>query len=184
LLRVLQEQEFEKIGDSRTIKVDVRVVAATNLDLKEEISQGRFRQDLFYRLKVVEIHLPPLRQRQEDIPLLVDHFILLFNEQFGKQIKGITASAYKALMKYSWPGNIRELRHALEHAFIICPVQMIDLVHLPGEIQGINAIPEEKENLLLALEQARWNKTKAAAKLGISRQSIYRKIKEYNISDV
>lgn len=182
LLRVIQEQEFERLGDSRTIKVDVRVVAATNLDLKEEIRQGRFRQDLYYRLKVVEIVLPPLRHRREDIPLLAAHFISLFNEQFGKQIKGLSDEVYQAFMKYAWPGNIRELRHAIEHSFIICPLDMIDLKHLPLEIHGRHSIPGDKERLLRALENARWNKTKAALELGISRQSLYRKIKAHKIS--
>ena len=184
LLRVLQEQEFERVGDSTTIKVNVRVVTATNLDLKQEISKGRFRQDLYYRLKVVEIKLPPLRHRREDIPLLMDHFIQLFNKQFDKQIKGVSNEVCQAFMKYSWLGNIRELRHAIEHAFIVCPLQMIDVKHLPAEISGTNDSSGEKEVLLRALEKTRWNKTKAAAKLGMSRQSLYRKIKAHNISDI
>jgi transcriptional regulator with PAS, ATPase and Fis domain len=138
---------------------------------------------LYYRLKVVEIVLPPLRQRREDIPLLAAHFISVFNEQFGKQIKGLSDEVYQAFMQYDWPGNIRELRHAIEHAFIICPLNRIDLNHLPLEIHGRHSGAGEKERLLGALERTRWNKTKAAQELGISRQSLYRKIKVHKISN-
>jgi len=184
LLRVLQEQEFERVGDSVTIKVDVRVVAATNLDLQKEVSKGRFRQDLYYRLKVVEIRLPPLRHRREDIPLLVEHFVNMFNKQFGKCIENISGEVQGVFMKYAWPGNIRELKHAIEHAFILCQSNIVELKHLPLEIlqkneTGLN--PMTKEGLVMALEKVRWNKTKAAKVLNISRQSLYRKMKLYKI---
>ena len=185
LLRVLQEQEFERVGDSKTIKVNVRVVAATNLDLMEEVNNGKFRQDLYYRLKIVEIKLPPLRKRREDIPLLVKHFIGIFNEQFGKSIENISDDVRQKFMKYPWQGNIRELEHAIEHAFILCKGNVLELEHIPLEIsQGNPSISSRttKEELLAALETVRWNKTKAAKVLNISRQSLYRKMKVYNIS--
>lgn len=186
LLRVLQEQEFERVGDSTTIKVDVRVVAATNLDLKKEVANGRFRQDLYYRLKVVEIRLPPLNKRREDIPLLLEHFICIFNEQFGKYIEGISDNVRQRFMKYPWPGNIRELRHAIEHAFILCKSNVLELKHMPLEISLENTSgsnPTTKEELLMALNKVRWNKTKAAKVLNISRQNLYRKMKIYKISN-
>ena len=186
LLRVLQEYEFERVGDSVTIKVDVRVVAATNLDLEKEVSNGRFRQDLYYRLKVVEIKLPPLRKRWEDIPLLVEHFICMFNEQYGKYIESISDEVREIFMKYSWPGNIRELKHAIEHAFILCQSNVIELKHLPLEILQKNRSASNlatKEELLMVLDKVRWNKTKAAKVLNISRQSLYRKMKIYKISN-
>jgi DNA-binding NtrC family response regulator len=186
LLRVLQGQEFERVGDSVTIKVDVRVVAATNLDLKKEVSTGRFRQDLYYRLKVVEIILPPLRHRREDIPLLVEHFIGMFNEQFGKSIEHISGGVQELFMKYPWPGNIRELKHAVEHAFILCQSNIVELKHLPLEILQKNRSdlnPMTKEGLLMALEKVHWNKSKAAKLLNISRQTFYRKMKAYKISN-
>lgn len=184
LLRVLQEQEFERVGDSTTIKVDVRVVAATNRDLKKEVGNGRFRQDLYYRLKVVEVKLPPLRQRREDIPLLVEHFVTIFNEQFGKRMQGISDDVRQAFMEYSWPGNIRELKHAIEHGFILCPLNEIGLEHLPLELSLKNrsvSNPTGKEKFLRVLDRVKWNKTKAAKELNISRQSLYRKMKIYNI---
>lgn len=183
LLRVLQEHEFEKVGDSKTVKVDVRVIASTNLDLKKEVDTGRFRQDLYYRLKVVEIKLPPLRERLEDIPLLVEHFIEIFNEQFGKQIQNISDEVRIVFMKYSWPGNIRELKHALEHAFIICQSDCIETDHLPMEIIKENSGTSNsitKKQLLKVLEKVQWNKTQAAKRLNISRQTLYRKMKSYN----
>jgi two-component system response regulator HydG len=185
LLRVLQEQEFERVGDSKTIKVDVRVVAATNLDLMEEVNNGRFRSDLYYRLKIVEIKMPPLRKRREDIPLLVEHFIVLFNEQFGKCVENISDDVRQSFMKYQWQGNIRELKHAMEHAFILCKGNVLELEHIPIEIlQGNTLVSNRmtKEGLFAALDKARWNKTKAAKELNISRQSLYRKMKVYNIS--
>ncbi len=184
LLRVLQEQEFERVGDSATVKVDVRVVAATNRDLKVEVAEGRFRQDLYYRVKVVELKLPPLRERREDIPLLVDHFMGVFNEQFGKGIHGISDDVHRAFMEYSWPGNIRELRHAMEHAFICCSTGGMEPPHLPVEIlkkESTSRSGTSKEEILQVLDTVRWNKSKAAKELGMSRQSLYRKMKAFNI---
>jgi PAS domain S-box-containing protein len=190
LLRVLQEGEFERVGDSSPMKVDVRVVAATNKDLREKAKRGEFRDDLYYRLKVVEIHLPPLRERKEDMPLLIEHFLRKFNARFGKEISSVTADVRKVLMDYAWPGNVRELEHAFEHAFIVCSQSAITVDDLPPELWNIpaaeqptagGASPVDREGITSALEKTGWNKAKAARLLGISRQTMYRKIEEYGI---
>jgi PAS domain S-box-containing protein len=190
LLRVLEEKEFERVGDSTTVKVDVRVVAASNQDLVEKVKAGEFREDLYYRLNVMKVALPPLRDRREDIPLLVDFFINKFNGKFGKNIKAVSSDVEKILMEYPWPGNIRELEHALEHSFILCRQSVIAPEHLPPELQTFtvneqsfsgNGDIDDPQIIIDALEKSAWNKTKAASLLGISRRSIYRKIKEYDI---
>jgi transcriptional regulator with PAS, ATPase and Fis domain len=192
LLRVLQEKEIERVGDSRTVKVDVRVVTATNQNLAEKVKCGEFREDLYYRLNVMKIILPPLRDRLEDIPLLTNHFINKFNKKFNKDITSISRDVEKLFMEYHWPGNVRELEHALEHAFILCRKPVITDDHLPHEIKycshsenplSDNGNIDDPDVILEALNKAAWNKTKAAALLGISRRSIYRKIKEFNITD-
>jgi DNA-binding NtrC family response regulator len=192
LLRVLQEKEFERVGDSNTMKVDVRVVAATNQDLSEKVKRGEFREDLYYRLNVMKIILPPLRERREDIPLLVTHFMNKFNNKFHKDITSVSKDVEKIFMEHHWPGNVRELEHALEHAFILCKNSMIAVNHLPIEIKKLpqhensfsdNGNIDDPEVILEALKKAAWNKTKAAMILGISRRSIYRKIKEFNITE-
>jgi PAS domain S-box-containing protein len=188
LLRVLQEKEIERVGESTPQKVDVRVIASTNKDLKEKVRSGEFRQDLYYRLKVVEVSLPPLRDRLEDLPLLVDHFCRSFNERFKKNIEGISSEVLGRFMDYLWPGNVRELEHVMEHAFVLCRGWVITLEHLPPEIRDYERtekmagqeIPTQGSNgaqeILDALNKAHWNKTKAARLLGISRRTIYRKI--------
>jgi len=215
LLRVLQEKEFERVGDSSPIKADVRIIASTNQQLKEKVRLGEFREDLYYRLKVVEVVPPPLRERREDIPLLVEHFCGNFNKRFQKDVEGVTDDVLNAFMKYPWPGNIRELEHAIEHAFVLCHGKNITLEHIPMEIidysgpvnrysgqfsqihedRGIPAIPlrsaktvvqdeyigDETQRLLSVLEKTAWNKAKAARILGISRQTLYRKIRDKNI---
>jgi two-component system response regulator HydG len=192
LLRVLQEKEIERVGDSRTIRVDVRVVTASNQDLAEKVKCGEFREDLYYRLNVMKIVLPPLRERLEDIPLLTNHFINKFNKKFHKDIASISKDVEKLFMEYHWPGNVRELEHALEHAFILCRKRVIAVEHLPSEIQSFcfmknphsgNGNVDDPEVILDALQKTAWNKTKAAALLGISRRSIYRKIKEFDIKE-
>jgi PAS domain S-box-containing protein len=191
LLRVLQDKEFERVGDSTTLKVDVRVVVATNQDLSEKVRRGEFREDLYYRLNVMKIVLPPLRERREDIPLLVEHFLQKFNNKFGKNITGISSDVQEIFMNYTWPGNVRELEHSLEHAFILCRQSTITANHLPSELKlsfttsgppySNNGNINNPQVILDALNKTGWNKTKAAALLGISRRSIYRKIKEFNI---
>ncbi|MEO5341473.1 MAG: sigma 54-interacting transcriptional regulator [Magnetococcus sp. MYC-9] len=201
LLRILQERELERVGDSRTIKVDVRVVAATNKNLAELITLGKFREDLYFRLNVVEISLPPLRKRLEDIPLLVSHFIQKFNHKYSKAIVGVQEGAMELFLQYRWPGNIRELENAIEHAFVVCRQNTIRVKHLPGPMlvgrpcadptlveaaAVVVAAPEpsptaDKETILRALEAAHWNKKKAAALSGISRSTFYRKMEKYGI---
>jgi transcriptional regulator with PAS, ATPase and Fis domain len=186
LLRVLQNMEFERVGESTPIRVDVRVIAATNQNLDEKVRSGKFREDLFYRLKVVEIELPSLRQRGEDIPLLVNQFIQKFNKKFSKNISAVTEDVQKLFMDYDWPGNVRELEHALEHAFIICTQDTITLQHIPHNIntqtfprKGFEEIDHAK--VLEALNKAGWNKSKAARALGVNVRTIYRKIEKYGM---
>lgn len=187
LLRVIQEKNFERVGDSTQITVDVRIVAATNKNLQEKVRQKKFRKDLYYRLKIIELSSPPLRDRQGDIPLLVEHFIEIFNQKMKKNINNISDDVYKVFMNYEWPGNIRELRNAIEHSFVVCNKTVITVEDLPVELRQIittHFIDEksnEHNNILQALEKTRWNKAKAAKLLGISRRTIYNKIKEYNI---
>jgi len=191
LLRVLQEMEFERVGDSNPIKVDVRIAAATNQDLKEKVNRGKFREDLYYRLKVVEINLPPLRDRSEDIPLLTNHFLDKFNKKIKKNIRGISPDVERILMEYRWQGNIRELEHAIEHAVILCRQDTIAVEHLPQELREFKALPpaaryvryegDEYKAIIQALEKTGWNKAKAARLLGMSRKTMYRKIEEYKI---
>lgn len=193
LLRVLQEKVFERVGDSTPRKVDVRVIACTNKNLKEKVRRGEFREDLYYRLKVVEVPLPPLRDRLEDIPLLVDHFQKTFNEKFNKHIENINQEVLNSFMDYSWPGNVRELEHVMEHAFILCRGKVITLEDLPAEFResgraekidlsrAMGKTSSDSEKIREALIKAQGNKAKAARILGISRQAIYRKIYQYQL---
>jgi two-component system, NtrC family, response regulator HydG len=188
LLRVLQEKEFERVGDSTPQKVNVRVIASTNRHLKEKVGRGEFRQDLYYRLKVVEVALPPLRDRREDLPLLVEHFRRIFNERFNKEIEGISSEVLGAFMEYPWPGNVRELEHAMEHAFVLCRGGAITFRHLPADIRGYASAAGtnrsrsegrrslDAREILEALHRTDWNKAKAARLLGIGRRTIYRKM--------
>lgn len=193
LLRVLQEKAFERVGDSTPQKVDVRVIACTNRDLKEKVARGEFRQDLYYRLKVVEVALPPLRERLEDLPLLADHFRTMFNERFDKSIEGLSSKVLSRFMDYTWPGNVRELEHVMEHAFVLCHGGTITLKHLPAEIRNHETVRERPagtsykhavgpEEIVAALRKTGWNKAKAARILGIGRRTIYRKIAAYRIA--
>ncbi len=190
LLRVLQEKEFERVGDSTPIKVDVRVIAATHQNLREKIRRGEFREDLYYRLKVVEINLPPLKERREDIPLLVNHFINKFNKKLHKDIDDVSSDVQKIFLDYSWPGNVRELEHTIEHAFVICHQNTIAMDHLPLTFKGFietriasleNTVADERQAIFNALEKTGWSRAKAARLLGMSRSTFYRKIEEYKI---
>jgi PAS domain S-box-containing protein len=192
LLRVLETMEFERVGDSTPVKVDVRVIAATNRDLQQKVKSGEFREDLFFRLKVVEIRLPPLRERREDIPLLVQHFVDRFNTKLSKQIRGVSESVMRLFMKYDWPGNIRQLQNVLEHAFVLCRNQIITPRELPSDFMPVAALwtasaagdtdSTEIRAIHEALEQARYNKSEAARLLGISRRTLYRKLEQHKIS--
>jgi PAS domain S-box-containing protein len=195
LLRVLQEKEYEPLGSTSARKTDVRIIAATNKDLSTLVSDGKFRDDLFYRLNVVKIDLPPLSQRREDIPLLIDAFIQKFNAKMGKQILGLSDQALRLLLKHDYPGNVRELENIIEHAFVLCAGNRIDLECLPRELTMRQEEPDsfvslkeqnpfgkaEAEILKRILEKNRGNKVKAARELGISRATLWRKIKRYGL---
>ena len=195
LLRVLESRSFERIGGSETIVTDARVVAATNRDLKKMVEEGTFREDLFYRLDVVSLDIPPLRERTEDIPLLVKHYLDVFNKENGKDI-GITETAMASLCAYAWPGNIRELRNCVERMVVLCRGKMIELENVPVDVrEGVTpgiaktvlAQPscdlECNEKMLIerALNECKGNRTKAAEKLGISRRTLHRKLHTYNL---
>ncbi len=199
LLRVLQEKEIERVGETVPRKVDVRVISATNQDLGEKIRQGLFREDLFYRLKVMQLHLPPLRERREDIPLLMEHFRNELNTAMHRSVESFSDEAMAACLHNDWPGNIRQLKHCLEHAFVLCRDPEIRLEHLPPEAAnvknrawtgksadpgGSSATGEtlDREALERALETSGWNKAKAARILGVSRQTLYRKLREFHIA--
>jgi len=196
LLRVLQEKEFEPLGATSPRKTDVRIIAATNKDLSKLISEGKFRDDLFYRLNVVKIELPPLSQRREDIPLLIDAFIQKFNAKMGKQIVGVSDQALRLLLKHDYPGNIRELENIIEHAFVLCKGDRIDLDCLPKEITEDQKVecpsmplqeetPFEKaetEVIEKILKKYDGNRIKTAQELGIDRTTLWRKIKKYGLN--
>ena len=203
LLRVLQEREIERVGESKKRKIDIRVLAATHQNLYDLVAKGRFREDLYYRLKVFPIHVPPLRERREDIPLLVNHFIEKGNKREPKNIKGISSDALKKLMNYPFPGNIRELENAIEHAFVICDSDKINLADLPVEIinnlranpmvtNQNSAIPSQlssivqtqtltRETLINLLKECDWNKARVARRIGKSRTSVWKYMKKWDI---
>lgn len=191
LLRVLQEGEFERVGGNKTIKVDIRIIAASNRDLQEEVRKGNFREDLYYRLNVVNIKLPPLRDRKEDIPFLVNFFIEKFNQKYHMNVKGVSQRAMSCLMDYQWSGNVRELENTIESALVIHHPEVLDFPHLPQEIRESQGAPEvipfkigtplqevEREMLLHTLRATKGNKRKAAKLLGINVRTIHRKIRE------
>ncbi|RME22352.1 MAG: sigma-54-dependent Fis family transcriptional regulator [Deltaproteobacteria bacterium] len=205
LLRVLQDGTFERVGGLRSLHADVRVVAATNRDLLAEVRNGRFREDLFYRLNVIPIRLPPLRDRTEDIPLLVEHFLRKFNDRLGKQVRGVTPEAMAALMAHRWPGNIRELENLMERSVLLADGDMLGPQDLPGlgtelfdDAVGAEGDIEElglkdyvrvytarleRARIQRALEQEGGNVTRASRRLGISRKSLQTKMKEYGLRD-
>lgn len=195
ILRVLQEREFERVGGTETVKVDVRIVAATNRDLLEEVKKGNFREDLYYRLNVVHIEVPPLRERKEDIPLLMSSFLEEFNREDNRAIEGFSPAARKAMYAYSWPGNIRQLRNTIESAVVTCRGKVIDTGDLPeqivaenraGEVSirlGVTLSEAERTVIMSTLDFCEGNKTKASEMLGIGRKTLHRKLEEYNVED-
>ncbi|OGC41540.1 hypothetical protein A2Y85_02265 [candidate division WOR-3 bacterium RBG_13_43_14] len=188
LLRVLQEFTFERLGGTVPIKVDVRLIAATNQDLRKKIAETQFREDLYYRLNVISIDLPSLRERKEDIKPLVDFFIKKFSMRSNKIIKGITREAVNTLMRYEWPGNIRELENVLERAVVLCRGEVIDVRDVPirtdSGFAGVESLAEvEKRHIRTILEQTSWNISEAARKLGVHRNTLRLKIKEYGLTD-
>ncbi len=199
LLRVLQEGEFERVGGTETIKVDVRIIAATNRDLQELMRKGEFRQDLYYRLNVIPIEVPPLRERKDDIPLLVTHFLTKFNEQFNKNIDSIDDEAMQCLQEYDWPGNIRELENLVERAVVLNKTGRLTLKDFPPYIvqkrepaleveidsdQSLNDLVDnfEKQIIMKALRENNFNKLRTAEKLGIHRSTFMSKLKKYGIN--
>ncbi|MBI5248715.1 MAG: sigma 54-interacting transcriptional regulator [Desulfomonile tiedjei] len=192
LLRVLQTQSFERIGGDRTLQVNVRILAATNKELSKEVQQGRFREDLFYRLNVIPIFLPPLRERNNDIPLLAKHFLRRFALQQAKDIKEISPEAIRMILEYSWPGNVRELENSIEHAVVLAKGNRIEAVDLPAVLRKTMApaqpldsslmLDSERALLERVLAECDWNKKRAARRLGIGRSTLYAKLKRYQLS--
>ena len=193
LLRVLEEKRFERVGGEETVEVDVRLIAATNRDLKEAIAQGKFREDLYYRLNVVNIHVPPLRERKEDIALLTAAFLKEFSQENGKEMEGIDPKARLALYNYSWPGNVRQLRNTIESAVVLCKGTTIGLEDLPPNVRGESGgdsvrVPvgatlaeAEKEVIRATLAREGGNKSRTADILDIGRKTLHRKIEEYGL---
>jgi transcriptional regulator with PAS, ATPase and Fis domain len=195
LLRVLEEKVFERVGGTRPIPMDTRIITATNKTLLQEVHEGRFREDLFYRLRTVPLYLPPLRERKSDIPLLVNHFVSKFNQKYGKQVRGIDPKVLKLFNQYSWPGNIRELERAIEYAFVFVKGPIITSSHLP-ELRE-TADPKnhrepdraavgylwEDEKIAIedVLRKTQGRRDEAASILGISRTSLWRKMKTHGI---
>jgi transcriptional regulator with PAS, ATPase and Fis domain len=189
LLRVLQEGEFERVGGNKTLKVNIRIIAASNRDLQEAVKASTFREDLYYRLNVVNIKLPPLRERKEDISFLIQFFIEKFNKKYKMKVKGVSQRAMNLLMDYSWSGNVRELENTIESSLVINTPEVLDLQHLPQEIRDFKEEQEvipfkigtplediEREMLLQTLKATKGNKQKAAKLLGINVRTIHRKM--------
>ncbi len=191
LLRVLQTQKFERLGGEKTLSVSVRVISATNKDLLQEVKNGRFREDLFYRLNVIPINLPVLSNRRNDITLLANHFFRQFAKEQGKEIKGFSSGAMRCLLDYSWPGNVRELENTIEHAVVLSKNNRIEVSDLPSAIHNpisshgspVTIVENEKTLLKEVLEECGWNKKLAAQRLGISRSTLYGKLKKHQISN-
>lgn len=198
LLRVLQDRIYEPLGSTKSVKADVRVVAATNSDLEALVSEGRFRQDLYYRINVVKLVLPPLRQRKEDIPLLTDHFIRKYNRLNGKEIQGLSPDVFPILMSHDFPGNVRELENIIEYASVVCKNSHIGIEHLPDHLkrdpEAVEGMGEwkagqekvswndvERNFIYEALRKNNWNRSATAAQIGIHTTTLWRKIKRLNI---
>jgi two-component system, NtrC family, response regulator AtoC len=194
LLRFLGERTFERVGSNKTLSADVRLVAATNKNLEELVKAGKFREDLFFRLRVVEIELPPLRERAGDIPLLAQSFLREFAKENGKPVNDFTADALEALMNFTWPGNVRELRTAIEHAVVLCRGDRVSLRDLPSSVRGgpasdarllpgkdLTVKDAEKQLIVRALRETDGNRTRAAKKIGMSRRTFHRKLHEYHL---
>lgn len=201
LLRVLEDERIRRLGETRDIQVDVRIIAATHRDLDKEVQASRFREDLFYRLNVLSIHVPPLRERREDIPLLIEHFITRNNVRLGTQLQGVEPEARRALYEYSWPGNVRELENTIERAMVLCEGDTIQAADLPARLRkvedpisaqmnsaelSIKKTSRLVETVLIrrALERTRGNRTRAAELLEISHRALLYKLKDYGITDL
>jgi len=188
LLRVLQEREFLRLGGTRPVKANVRVIAASNRDLQKAVADGHFREDLFYRLQVFDIRMPPLRERRGDIPLLADAFLLELNRSTGYSSAGLTPDALEMLVGYEWPGNVRELHNTLERAAILCEGGLITVDHLSLRSTSVmapsrppNLSDVERRTIEDALHESTWNKAKAARRLGITRTQLYGRLRKYGL---
>jgi two-component system, NtrC family, response regulator AtoC len=200
LLRFLGERTFERVGSNKTLAADVRLITATNKNLAQLVKEGSFRDDLYFRLRVVEIHMPPLRERKEDIPLLAQTFVKEFAEENGKTVKTISRDAMEALIAFSWPGNVRELRTAMEHAVVLCRTDAVGLRDLPQNVRsgrdenfsdgsalisGDMTVKEaEKQLIVRALTETNGNRSAAAKKIGVSRRTLHRKLHTYQLEDL
>jgi DNA-binding NtrC family response regulator len=188
LLRVVQEREFLRLGGTRLLRANVRVIAATNRDLRDAVARGAFREDLYYRLQVFDIQIPPLRERTRDIPVLVEAFLQEIGRAMGQPVTGLTPDANDVLMKYAWPGNVRELRNALERAAILCEGGLIGPGHLSLQVKPIApaaAITDlrvvERRAIEKALQETDGNKAKTARRLGLTRTQLYVRLRKYDI---
>lgn len=193
LLRTLESKQIERVGDNRPITVDVRIITATHRDLAQLVAEGRIREDFFFRINIIPINLPPLRERLDDLPLLVDHFMQQLRIRSGKRLSGVSAETMELLARRPWPGNVRELRGVLEHAFVVAETGPITPAHLPAamkspigspkarELPAGSAAQEEKAALLEALRKSRGNQTQAARLLGINRVTVWHRLKKYGI---
>jgi DNA-binding NtrC family response regulator len=196
ILRALEERKFERVGGQETVEVDTRLIAATNRDLKQMVADGDFREDLYYRLYVVAITLPPLRERTGDIALLLKHYLDEFNTENGRDIEGFTADALDLLTSYEWPGNVRELRNVVEQTVVLSRGKRIGVKELPAHIRetggggagfsvGSGTLEDlEKQAIAQSLKAAGGNRTRAAEQLGISRRTLHRKIAEYGFEEL
>ena len=201
LLRFLGERTFERVGSSKTLTSDVRLVTATNKNLAELVEAETFREDLYFRLQVVEIHLPPLRERRDDVPLLALNFLKEFAEENQKKVTGVSPEAIDRLVNYHWPGNVRELRTAIEHGVVLCRGEKVGLRDLPPAIRGergnlaasdprrvltqggLTVKEAEKQLIIQALKEARGNRTVAAQRIGMSRRTLHRKLHIYHLEE-
>ena len=186
ILRVIETKEVYPLGGRRSVPLDIRIIAATNRNLDQRMANNEFRKDLYFRLNVARVHLPPLSERKEDIPLLTDHFVQKFSAQFGRGIEGFSDEAMERLLSHDWPGNIRELINLIERIFIDPPQEKIAVADLPRSMRSRpsvrqDTVPPERELLLYTLSQTNWNKTQAAERLHWSRMTLYRKIAKYHI---
>lgn len=198
LLRVLQEREIERIGESVKRKINIRIVAATHQNLQSLVSSGKFREDLYYRLNVFPVKVPPLRERKDDIPLLVSHFIQVMNRRTGKKVVDVSREAMRLFMDYQWPGNVRELENAMEHAFVLCNLDRVEKEDLPehlrhqhqagpgvspvaGDVKSAKRTKVSKSQLLSLLDDCDWNKAEAARRLGVSHTSVWKYMKKWDI---
>jgi transcriptional regulator with PAS, ATPase and Fis domain len=196
LLRALETKSIERVGGIETIYTDTRVIAATNRNLEKMVAAGEFREDLYYRLNVVALNMPPLRERQEDIPVFIKNFMDMFIEENGKNINGISEEALNLLCAYDWPGNVRELKNCIERMVVLCRTEFLDIENIPRNIKlnssggmistpaasnGFDLEKNEKYLIIKALDECGGNRTKAAEKLGISRRTLHRKLNLYRI---